>query len=186
MRQVNQKESIMNPAPPLISLSAAGLFPKLEKDEHGKFSLSLDLQSMKVSLQLDDAQVRTLGLMCLHHFPYIEPRIIVPEEEDAYRLPARKIGELDDRSMQILLREVQSDSLINFVWYMKDPELAKLVFTNMSQRAAQMLFEDLNSKYGNQSPDTAPSRVVENARASTLEIIAVFDRLVGEGQIPNN
>lgn len=173
----------MNAAIPSLTLTASGMMPQLAKDENGCFSLSLELQGLKVVLEMDETQVRSLGLMCLHHFPFIEPRIVVPTEEEAFRLPARSIGLLEDRSMQLLLREVQSDALIDFLWYMKDAELAKLVFRNLSQRAAQMLFEDLEGRYGHQNPDSAAVSRVEQARASTLEIVAIYNRLADEGLI---
>lgn len=173
----------MNAAVPALTLTASGLMPQLAKDENGGFALTLELHGLKVVLEMDEMQVRSLGLMCLHHFPFIEPRIVVPTEEEAFRLPARSIGQLEDRSMQLLLREVQSDALIDFLWYMKDAELAKLVFRNLSQRAAQMLFEDLEGRYGRLNPDTASVTKVEQARASTLEIVAIYNRLTAEGQI---
>ena len=172
----------MTAAVPAFTLTASGLMPKLAKNENG-FALTLELQGMKVVLEMDEMQVHSLGLMCLHHFPFIEPRIVAPTEEDAFRFPARSIGELEDRSMQLLLREVQSESLIDFLWYMKDAELAKRVFRNMSQRAAEMLYDDLERRYGRVNPDTASVARVEQARASTLEIVAIYNRLADEGQI---
>lgn len=175
-------DSIASPA--LLSISVKDVRPTLTKDAQGNFSLQLDLQTLQLALRLDAAQVRTLGLMCLHHFPDIEPRYAVLVEEDAYRLPARKIAMLDDGSIQILLREIRSDALIDFLWYMKDPELAKLVFRNLSQRAAQMLFEDLESRHGGRHPDSAPQVYVAQARDATLGIIGIVDRLCDEGRIP--
>jgi len=94
---------------PNITLSVQGIAPQLRKDEQGGFSLCFDLPGWCAAFALDAAQVRALGLLCLYYFPDIEPRYAVPSEEEAWRLPARKIGLLDDRSLQILLRETQSE-----------------------------------------------------------------------------
>jgi hypothetical protein len=53
--------------------------------------------------------------------------------------------DIDDRGIQLLLREVQSDSLI-IALKGASPELREKIFKNMSQRAAEMLREDLESR----------------------------------------
>src|SRR5690606_13924585 len=53
--------------------------------------------------------------------------------------------DLDDRSVQLLLREVQSEALIVALKGTSEGLLEK-IFKNMSQRAAEMLREDLDAK----------------------------------------
>jgi flagellar motor switch protein FliG len=81
--------------------------------------------------------------------------------------------DVDDRGIQLLLREVQSDALI-IALKGASPELREKVFKNMSQRAAEMLREDLESK--------GPVRLseVENEQK---EILKIARRLAEEGQI---
>ncbi|HLA36702.1 MAG TPA: flagellar motor switch protein FliG [Rhodocyclaceae bacterium] len=81
--------------------------------------------------------------------------------------------DVDDRGIQLLLREVQSDSLILSLKGASQ-ELRDKVFKNMSQRAAEMLREDLESK--------GPVRLseVENEQK---EILKIARRLADEGQI---
>jgi len=81
--------------------------------------------------------------------------------------------EIDDRSIQLILREVQSDSLI-LALKGASPELREKIFKNMSQRAAEMLREDLESK--------GPVRLSE-VEAEQKEILKVVRRLADEGQI---
>ena len=52
------------------------------------------------------------------------------------------VVKLDDRSIQMIMREVQSDSLV-LALKGASPELREKIFKNMSQRAAEMLREDL-------------------------------------------
>ncbi|MDP2795701.1 MAG: flagellar motor switch protein FliG [Sulfurisoma sp.] len=81
--------------------------------------------------------------------------------------------DVDDRGIQLLLREVQSDSLI-LALKGAPPELREKIFKNMSQRAAEMLREDLEAK--------GPVRLseVENEQK---EILKIARRLADEGQI---
>jgi flagellar motor switch protein FliG len=81
--------------------------------------------------------------------------------------------DVDDRGIQLLLREVQSDSLI-LALKGASPELRDKVFKNMSQRAAEMLKEDLESK--------GPVRLSE-VEAEQKEILKIARRLADEGQI---
>lgn len=83
------------------------------------------------------------------------------------------IMEVEDRGIQLLLREVQSDSLIVALKGASE-ELREKVFKNMSQRAAEMMREDLESK--------GPVRLSE-VEAQQREILAVLRRLADEGQI---
>jgi flagellar motor switch protein FliG len=81
--------------------------------------------------------------------------------------------DVDDRGIQLLLREVQSDSLI-VALKGAPPELREKIFKNMSQRAAEMLREDLESK--------GPVRLSE-VEGEQKEILKIARRLADEGQI---
>ena len=81
--------------------------------------------------------------------------------------------DLDDRAIQLLLREIQSDSLILALKGTSET-LREKIFKNMSQRASEMLRDDLESR--------GPVRVseVENEQKEILKIVR---RLAEEGQI---
>jgi flagellar motor switch protein FliG len=81
--------------------------------------------------------------------------------------------DVDDRGIQLLLREIQSESLILALKGANEPMREK-VFKNMSQRAAEMLREDLESK--------GPVRLSEVEREQK-EILKIARRLADEGQI---
>jgi flagellar motor switch protein FliG len=81
--------------------------------------------------------------------------------------------DLDDRSVQMLLREIQSDALVTALKGASEP-LREKIFKNMSQRAAEMLREDLESR--------GPVRLSE-VEAEQKEILKVVRRLADEGQI---
>ncbi|HXP02273.1 MAG TPA: flagellar motor switch protein FliG [Luteibacter sp.] len=83
------------------------------------------------------------------------------------------LAELDDRSMQTLLREVPSARLITAL---KGAESAirEKIFSNMSKRAADMLRDDLEVK--------GPVRLSE-VDAAQKEVLATARRLADAGQI---
>ncbi len=83
------------------------------------------------------------------------------------------VMELDDRSVQMLLREVQSETLIIALKGTSE-ELKAKIFRNMSSRAAEALKEDLESK--------GPVRLSE-VEAEQKEILKIVRKLVDEGQI---
>ncbi|MDB5762087.1 MAG: fliG [Herminiimonas sp.] len=83
------------------------------------------------------------------------------------------IMDIDDRGIQVILREVQSESLI-IALKGTGENLRDKIFKNMSQRAAEMMREDLDSK--------GPVRLSE-VEAQQKEILQIVRRLADEGQI---
>ncbi len=83
------------------------------------------------------------------------------------------IMDIDDRGIQLLLREIQSESLIVALKGASE-ELREKVFKNMSQRAAEMLRDDLEGR--------GPVRVSE-VEAEQKEVLKIVRRLSDEGQI---
>lgn len=81
--------------------------------------------------------------------------------------------ELDDKAIQLLLREVQSESLI-LALKGSSEQLKERVFKNMSQRASEMLKEDLEAK--------GMVRVSE-VEGQQKEILGIVRRLADDGQI---
>ena len=80
---------------------------------------------------------------------------------------------IDDKGIQALLKEVQSESLV-IALKGATPEMREKVFKNMSTRAAETLREDLESR--------GPVRVSE-VEAEQKEMLKVVRRLADEGQI---
>jgi len=81
--------------------------------------------------------------------------------------------DVDDRGIQLILREVQSEALI-FALKGASEELREKIFKNMSSRAAEMMREDLESK--------GPVKL-SDVEANQKEILKVVKRLSDEGQI---
>jgi len=80
---------------------------------------------------------------------------------------------LDDKGIQSLLKEVQTESLV-IALKGASPELREKVFRNMSTRAAESLREDLETR--------GPVRVAE-VEAEQKELLKVVRRLSDEGVI---
>jgi len=83
------------------------------------------------------------------------------------------ILDIDDRGIQLLMREIQSDSLI-IALKGTSQALREKIFKNMSQRAAEMLREDLEAK--------GPVKLSE-VEGEQKEILKIVRRLADEGQI---
>jgi flagellar motor switch protein FliG len=81
--------------------------------------------------------------------------------------------ELDDRSIQALLREVSTETLI-LALKGADEDIKEKIFGNMSKRAAEMLRDDLDTK--------GPVRLSEVEMAQK-EILAIDRRMAESGEI---
>ena len=80
---------------------------------------------------------------------------------------------VDDRGMQTILREVQSEQLI-IALKGSDDAIKEKIFGNMSSRAADMMREDLEAK--------GPVRL-KDVEEAQKEILAVAQRLAESGEI---
>ena len=83
------------------------------------------------------------------------------------------LEKIDDKGIQALLKEVQSESLVIALKGAK-PEMRDRVLKNMSSRAAETLREDLDSR--------GPVRVSE-VESEQKELLKIVRRLADEGQI---
>jgi flagellar motor switch protein FliG len=81
--------------------------------------------------------------------------------------------EVDDRGIQTLLREVASDRLLLAIRG-ADEGLKEKIFKNMSQRAAEMLRDDL---------EAAPPARISDVESAQKEILSVARRLADAGEI---
>jgi len=83
------------------------------------------------------------------------------------------IIDIDDKGIQVMLREVQSETLIIALKGTTE-EMREKIFKNMSSRAAEMMKEDLESK--------GPVKLSE-VEAQQKQILQIVRRLSDEGQI---
>jgi flagellar motor switch protein FliG len=83
------------------------------------------------------------------------------------------LEKIDDKGIQLLMKEVQSESLV-IALKGATPEMREKVFKNMSTRAAESLREDLDSR--------GPVRVSE-VETEQKEMLKIVRRLADEGQI---
>jgi len=81
--------------------------------------------------------------------------------------------DLDDRDMQLVLREVNSDKL-GLALRGADPKVRDKITRNMSQRAAEILIEDMDAR--------GPAKLSE-VEAMQKDILAIVRRLAEEGTI---
>ncbi len=80
---------------------------------------------------------------------------------------------LDDRSIQTLLRDISTDSLL-LAMRGADEALKEKIFANMSRRAAEMLRDDL---------EAAPPAKLSEVEAAQKDILQIARRLADAGEI---
>jgi len=81
--------------------------------------------------------------------------------------------DIDDRDMQVVLREVSSDTL-GLALRGADPKVRDKITRNMSQRAAEILLEDMEVR--------GPAKLSE-VEAMQKEVLGIVRRLADEGTI---
>ncbi|NUS39224.1 MAG: flagellar motor switch protein FliG [Lysobacter sp.] len=83
------------------------------------------------------------------------------------------LAEIDDRAMQAVLRDVPSDKLA-VALRGADPRVREKITSNMSQRAAEILVEDMEAR--------GPVRLAE-VEAAQKEILAIVRKMAESGEI---
>ncbi|WP_081974663.1 flagellar motor switch protein FliG [Novilysobacter arseniciresistens] len=83
------------------------------------------------------------------------------------------LADIDDRAIQTVLRDVPSDKLA-VALRGADPRVREKITTNMSQRAAEILLEDMEAR--------GPVRLAE-VEAAQKEILATVRKMADEGTI---
>ncbi len=83
------------------------------------------------------------------------------------------LNEVDDRGIQVLLREVSGD-LLTIALKGADEDLKEKIFNNMSKRAAELLRDDLEAK--------GPVKVSE-VEVAQKEILVIARRMADAGEI---
>ena len=135
---------------------------KIKKTAMGGVQITAEI------LNLMGGQVETSALASIREY---DPELAQKIQDKMFVFD--NLLSLDDRSIQLLLREVQSESLI-LAMKGTTQELRDKIFRNMSQRAAEMLRDDLEAK--------GPVRLSE-VEAEQREILKIVRRLADEGQI---
>ncbi len=146
----------------------------------GCYLLTLRTDGHRVEIVLDDETLRALGQQC-PPLPQLPPPPSLSADDDMLREEASLLKELDDQAVQLLLREMSSDLLILFLWYMKDAALLRKVLHNCSQRAAEMLLEDLVARKQGQDPDLAPEDELEIGREAARTVLKTIRHLARKG-----
>lgn len=166
----------------LVSLASPTF--KLRKDEdEGRYWLIFEQAGFEVDVALSPTDFVAL-IKQGHKLTQSQAVTLTSaEQEAAFRQPAMVLRHLDDRSLQVFLREMQSETLVTLLWYLKDLAIAKAVTRNLSDRAAAMLVEDLIDRYRGIDPDNALAALAAKGRESVAEAMAILARLAEDGQI---
>ncbi|HVK61829.1 MAG TPA: flagellar motor switch protein FliG [Bdellovibrionales bacterium] len=98
---------------------------------------------------------------------------ILAEEIRKLMFVFEDIVKIDDKGIQTLLKEVPNDKLL-LALKTANEEIKNKIFKNISQRAAQLLKDDLSNM--------GPSRL-SDVEGAQVEIVNVARRLEGEGKI---
>lgn len=138
----------------------------------------------ELGVTLTPEALQTLALKCIARLPEMESPHRVATDTEAIRQPARMILRYDDRSIQLILREIQSDTLQAFLWFMKDAALLKRVLANMSRRAGEFLMDDLQLNWAGKDPDDSDALTVKIGAKAVSTLQAICRRLTEEGQLP--
>jgi|YelNatPaOPRAMG01_1025707.scaffolds.fasta_scaffold19501_6 flagellar motor switch protein FliG len=138
---------------------------QIENLERGKLG---GVQSVAEILNQMDGETEETILQQMEEF-----KTGIAEEIRKLMFIFEDLGEIDDRSMMAILKEVNNETLKLALKTASD-KLKEKIFKNMSERAAQMLKEDLEIM--------GPARL-KDVEAAQQEIIKIAKKLEAEGKV---
>ncbi len=139
--------------------------------------------STQVRLDLSPTLLHCLGMQCQDRLREIALDQPVGPMQAITRESVHFVKAMSDRSLQLFLRECESETLISFLWYMKDAEMTGRLCSNMSSRVVAALMVDLAEHGGGCSPDHAEAHLLRQGREAVLDVLGIVRRMVREGRI---
>lgn len=73
----------------------------------------------------------------------LNPELFQETNDQALKDSLQRISEMSNKDIQLLLRESQSEVLIWALWFIQNDQVEQAIFKNMSDRAAEMLRDDV-------------------------------------------
>ena len=158
----------------------------LQEGDDGQFILTINSDKLEINLGLSRTAIQTLALQFAPHIPVshnILKQTAPAGSAGPFREPALILKHLDNRSMAFLMREISSVSLINFIWYMNDAELVKLMLNNCSKRARELIIRDLDFSWLGKDPDKAKEFEAVKGRKAIIDVMETYYKLANSGEI---
>ena len=166
-----------------FSLAIADPAFTLEKGD-GRYVMKFSKSESEITIELRWPDFEALIQQGQALLPLQEERRATEVEvARAWRKSLGILKRLDDRAWQVWLREIQSDTLIMALWYLKDRDIAKAIMRNCSKKAAEQLIDDLDNRYHGQDPDEARLEKLSGHQGNLIDMLSFLYRLADEGQI---
>ena len=107
----------------------------------------------------------------------------LPNIEITFRKQLGFLKYMDGLSLQAIISELEKQTLVDLLWYMKDSELIKKTFKHMPKLKSYELLEDLKHLKGNINPDNCLLSEAKMGRDAVEKTLEVVKRLSDNGQI---
>ena len=166
-----------------ISLKSANILIENIEGSKAKKMVFFDESNNKIEIEINEFEFNVLSEKFKSYNNNECLSLSTINEEDCFRKQVKYLSYYSDRSIQFMLREIQSEILIDFLWYMKDIDLIKKILMNISERAREMILEDLENKWSNINPDNCLIVYAKLGRNAVKEINSIINRLIMEGQL---
>jgi hypothetical protein len=147
----------------------------IKKKADGFFVISANNLEAGVELLIPPNELQAF---ILQNIQYITENLGLTEKQlDFIRAPGLFLITMDDRTLQTLLREVEPDILIRFLWYMKDEQLVKKIVKNCSMTAGELLIEDLEL-LNRTDPDETTGLFAKAGQDAVKHVIKIYNEIL--------
>lgn len=152
-----------------------GRSPALKVEGDGQFTLSFECRDSELFIELDEDSMRQLNLALeISASHAANPPV---------RWQTQRLMVLEDRCLQVLIRNLERSALVDWLWYLNDAHLIRKVVACCSNHAGEALINDLCDRWMGIPPERASREQQERGRQALTAVMATFRRLALEGQI---
>lgn len=105
------------------------------------------------------------------------------EIEESYRKQLKFLRYLDNSSFQLIINNISKNTLVDLLWYMKDKELIKKTFQNISKHQFAEIMDNLTTFKSNLNPDNCLISQAVFGREAIKDTLLIIKKLSEQGQI---
>jgi len=105
------------------------------------------------------------------------------DNNDDNMLQVRILFTLDDYNLRKLIREIESNLWVDFLWYLNDARLSRKVFSFNSPHICNTLIRDWSNRWENVKVESASESQLKKGLIAMQKVIGTFRQMVENGQI---
>lgn len=160
-----------------INVSSAAVYDHISPQPDGTYRMDFRGSNGNIALTISPLSHYLLQ-QSLHPQAICNGQSVNMTWINTLRFPCELIRDIEDRQVQLFLREIQAEVLIDFMWIMCDARIIQKLVDNCSYRAGALLMEDLTKKWHGKKPDQASKEALQRGVDALMTAARILDEII--------